>query len=190
MKSITFSDVENTDDLNEDIKAFSATVNISEAQSASNGGIRFELVLEYEGSNDIAIHNPLYFVQYVLKGSDASKSFKGVKPPIPLINRKVPIDESTDLNFDILRITKNGADLNIKQQVNMPIVTFRKGDKQLYYLQISKHSDEQTGKPEKIPEGTYHMELLLSVVQSDTTQGDVQSRTFKVQEISVSFKKA
>lgn len=190
MKSIPFSDLDNTDHLNEDIKAFSATLNISESQSASNGGIRFELALRYEGTNDIAIHNPLYFVQYVLKGSDETKSFRGVKPPVPLINRKGPIDETTDFSFDILRITKNGEDLNIKEQANTPTVAFRKGDKQIYYLQISESPNQQTGKPEDLPEGTYHLELLFSIVGSETTGGDLQSRTLKVQDISVSFKKA
>lgn len=182
MKSIPFSDIDNSDDLNDDIRAFSASLNISETQSASNGGISFELVLQYEGASDMAIHNPLYFIHYVLKSSDETKSFTGVKPPIPLINRKGPIDETTDFDFDILRITKNGKDLNVKEQVNIPIVVFRKGDKQIYNLQIS-------GLTEELPEGTYHLELLFSIVGSETT-GAIQSRTLKVQDISVSFKKA
>ena len=188
MKSIRFSDIDNTDELNEDIKAFSATLNISEVQSFAKGGIRFELGLQYQGVNEIAIHNPLYFVQYVLKGSD--RSFTGEKPPILLINRKGPVDEKTDFSFDILRITKNGEDLNINQQVNLPTIPFRKGDNQIDYLQISKHTDRQTGNPQEIPEGTYHLELLFSVVGVGATDGDPQSRTLKVQEIAVSFKKA
>ena len=190
MKPIPFSDLDNTDDLNEDIKAFSATLNISQTQTAANGGIRFELALEYEGANNIDIHNPLYFVEYALKGSDDSRSFRGEKPPILLINRKGPIDENSDFSFDILRITKNGGDLNIKQQVNSPILGFKKGDQQIYYLQLSKHLNQQTGKAEKIPEGAYHLELLFSLVQSDTSDNDPHSRTLKVQDISVSLKEA
>src|SRR6476660_513123 len=169
-KSIPFSDLDNTGELNEEIKAFTATLNISQTQIAANGGIRFEVELEYVGINNIAIHNPLYFVQYVLKGSD--QSFSGAKPPVLLINRKGPIDEKTDFSFDILRITKNREDLNINQQVNLAIVDFKTGDRQTYYLQISKHTTRQTGTPEDIPEGTYHLELLFSLVESNATDGD------------------
>src|SRR6266849_7437542 len=108
MKTINFSDLKNTDCVNKNITAFSAILNISEMQSASNGGINFELGLQYEGTNDIAVYNPIYFVQYILKGSDKAQLFNGGKPPIPLINRKRPIDETTDFNFNILKIKKNG----------------------------------------------------------------------------------
>jgi hypothetical protein len=163
-------------------------LNISETQSASQGGIIFELVLQYEGANDLAIHNPIYFVQYVLKGSDQTQMFKGGKPPIPLINRQGPIDETTDFNFDILGITKNGEHLNIREQVNKPIITFQKSDKQSYYLRISRIVNQQTRPSEVIPEGKYHLELILSIVASDSTSDAVQSRTLRVEDVSFSFK--
>ena len=187
MKTINFSDLKNTDCVNKNITAFSAILNISEMQSASNGGINFELGLQYEGTNDIAVYNPIYFVQYILKGSDKAQLFNGGKPPIPLINRKRPIDETTDFNFNILKIKKNGENLNIGEQVNMPTIHFQRGDKLSYYLQISKYLNQQTRQPEDVPEGLYHIELLFSIIEADTTGSSLQSRTLKVQDISISF---
>lgn len=189
MKTVNFFDLKNTDHLDKDIAAFSAAVNIPEIQSAASGGINLEFALQYEGINSISIHNPIYFLQYILKGTDKAQLFNGGKPPIPLINRQGPIDEINDFNFDILRITKNKEDLNIRDQVNMPIVTFQKGDRQSYSLQISKYVNQQTRQSEDIPEGTYHLELLLSIVGSDAADGAPPSRTLKAQDISFSFKK-
>src|SRR5262245_55724429 len=170
MKTINFSDLNNTGGVNSNIAAFSASVNISETQSASSGGISFELSLQYEGTNDIAVHNPIYFVQYILKGRDKAQLFNGGKPPIPLINRKGPIDETTDFNFNILKIEKNGQNLNIREQVNMPTIQFQRGDKLSYYLQIpKKHLDQQTRESEDLPEGLYDIELLFSIIEADTT---------------------
>src|SRR5262245_57335547 len=189
MKTIYFSDLKTADQISGDISAFSAILNIPETQSASQGGINFELCLQYEGANDIAIHNPIYFVQYILKGSDQTQIFKGGKPPIPLINRKGTIDEATDFNFDILGITRNGEKLNVREQVNKSIVTFQKSDKQSYNLRISRIVNQQTRSPEVIPEGTYHLELLLSIVASDSTSDAVHSRTLRVEDVSFSYKK-
>ncbi|MGH8685593.1 MAG: hypothetical protein ACREUM_09620 [Nitrosospira sp.] len=189
MKTINFFDLKNTDHLNKDIAAFSAVVNISEIQSAASGGINLEFSLQYEGTNNISIHNPIYFIQYILKGTDKAQLFNGGKPPILLINRQGPIDETNDFNFDILRITKNRENLNIRDQVNMPIITFQKGDRQSYSLQISKYVNQQTRQPGDIPEGTYHLELLLSIVGSDAADGARSSRTLKAQDISFSYKK-
>jgi hypothetical protein len=188
MKTINFSDVKITDGVNENISAFSAILNISELQSVSNGGINFELGLQYSGTSGVAIHNPIYFIQYILKGSDKTQ-FSGGKPPIPLINRKGPIDEMSDFNFNILEIKKNGENLNISEQVNMPTIHFQRGDKLSYHLQISKYLNQQTRKPEDVPEGRYHIELLFSIIGADKTEGSLQSRTLKVQDISFSFVK-
>src|SRR5262245_47343223 len=184
MKTINFSDLNNTDRANNNIAAFSASVNISETQSASSGGISFELSLQYEGTNDIAVHNPIYFVQYILKGSDKAQLFNGGKPPIPLINRKGPIDDTTDFNLNNLKIEKNGESMNIGKQLNMPTIHFQRGDKLSYYLQISKYLDQQTRQPKDVPEGIYYLELLFSIVEADTTGGSLQSRTLKVEDIS------
>ncbi|MBA4142843.1 MAG: hypothetical protein H0X43_07520 [Nitrosospira sp.] len=90
-----------------DIIAFSAMLTIAEKQSPLNGGINFELSLQYEGAgNSIEIHNPLYSLQYILTGSDKTQQLKGGKPPIPLINRQGPISANTDFNFNILGIKK------------------------------------------------------------------------------------
>ena len=187
MTTINCSDLKNTDGVNKNIAAFSASVNISETQSASSGGISFELDLQYEGTNDIAVHNPIYFVQYILKGSDKAQLFNGGKPPIPLINRKGPIDETADFNFDILKIEKNGRSLNIREQVNLPTIQFQRGDTLRYYLQISRYLNQQTRQSEDLPEGRYHMELLFSIIEADTTESSRQSRTLKAENISVSF---
>jgi hypothetical protein len=188
-KTIRLSDLKSVDSLDKELSKFSLFLNISEVQSAANGGINFELGMQYEGANDSAIHNPIYFLQYVLKGSDKTLLYKGGKPPIPLINRQGPIDETTDFNFDILRITRNGEDLNIREEVNRPIVTFQNGDKRSYDLQISRLLNQQTRHPEDIPEGTCHLELLLSLVKSDTTGGAVQNRTLGAQDVSFLFEK-
>jgi len=187
MTTINCSDLKNTDGVNKNIAAFSASVNISETQSASSGGISFELGLRYEGTNDIAVHNPIYFVQYILKGGDKAQLFNGGKPPIPLINRKGPIDETADFNFNILKIEKNGRNLSIREQVNMPTIQFQRGDRLGYYLQISKYLNQQTRQSEDVPEGLYHMELLFSIIDADTTESSPQSRTLKAEDISVSF---
>jgi hypothetical protein len=188
VKTISFSDVTDAGHLSKDMRAFAATLNISEAQSALDGGITFELGLQYEGDKDLAVHNPIYYVQYVLKGSDPARTFTGVKPPIPLLNRKGPIDETSDFNFDILGITKNGEDLNVREEVNKPIVTFRKGDRQSYRLRISQFVNQQSGRPEDLPAGTYHVELLLSLIASDATGDAAESRTLRVPYVPVSLK--
>jgi hypothetical protein len=184
-KTINFSDASNADHLSEEMSAFSATLTIAEAQPASNGGIIFELGLRYEGADGLAVHNPIYYAQSVLKGSDRTQTFKGGKPPIPLVNRKGPIDETTDFNFDILGITKNGEDLNVRDEVNRPTVTFHKGDRRSYRLRISRYMNQQTASTEDIPEGAYHLELLLSLVAGDAAQ----SRMLRVPDVSVSFKR-
>lgn len=189
MKIVNFYDVKDSEKLDSDITAFSASLSFLEIQPISNNGINFKLDLQYEGSNDIAIHNPIYFVQYTLKGSDTTQQFIGGKPPILLINRQGTIDEVTDFNFDILQITKNSESLNIREYVNMPSITFHKDDQYSYDLQISKYQNQQTKQFENIPEGTYHLDLNLSIVESDATSSTLQSRTLRLQEIYFSVKK-
>lgn len=189
MKIVKFYDVKDSEKLDSDITAFSASLSFLEIQPISNNGINFKLDLQYEGSNDIAIHNPIYFVQYTLKGSDTTQQFIGGKPPILLINRQGTIDEVTDFNFDILQITKNSESLNIREYVNMPSITFHKDDQYSYDLQISKYQNQQTKQFENIPEGTYHLDLNLSIVESDATSSTHQSRTLRLQEIYFSVKK-
>ncbi len=187
-KIISFFDVNKTDHLTNDMTAFSAVLTIAEIQSVSNGGIDFGLSLQYEGANRIEIHNPIYFFQTILSGRDKTQLFNGGKPPIPLINRKGPINEATDFNFNILAIKKNGDSLNIHEQINLPSIPFQKGDEQSYYLQISKYLNQQTKQLEDIPQGIYHLEILFSIIGADSTEGDLQNRTLKVQDISVSFR--
>jgi len=187
MTTINFSDLKNTDGVNKNIAAFAASLDISETQSVSSGGISFELSLQYEGTKGIAVHNPIYFVQYTLKGSDKAQLFNGGKPSIPLINRKGPIDETSDFNFNVLKIEKNGRNLNIREQANMPTIQFQRGDKLSYYLQISQYLNQQTRQYEDLPEGVYRLELLFSIIEADTTEGSPQSRTLKVADVSVSF---
>lgn len=188
MKIISFSDTKKTDYFIKDISTFLAEIAIAEIQFVSNGGIDFEISLLYEGTNNIVIHNPIYFFQYILSGRDKAQLFKGGKPPIPLVNRMLPISEATDFNFNILAIKKNGDCLNIHEQVNMPSISFQKGDKQSYLLQISKFLNQQTKQLEDIPQGTYHLELLFSIIGLETTEGDLQSRTLEVKNISVLFR--
>jgi hypothetical protein len=181
MKTISFSDLKDTAQLDKNIRAFSAVLDFSETQSAADRGISFAIVLEYEGADAIAIHNPLYFLQYVLKGSDKTQQFKGKKAPIPLINRQGPLDETTDFNFDILGILKNGTALTVRDEVNRPTVSFQKGDKQNYRLKISPPTENWSG-------GDYYLDLLLSIVGSDSSGGAPQSRTLGVQDVAISIK--
>ncbi|WP_143053069.1 hypothetical protein [Nitrosovibrio tenuis] len=189
MKTISFFDLKSIDHLGKDIAAFSAMLNIAEVQAVSNGGINLELSLRYEGTDSIEIHNPLYFVQYILAGSDKTQLFNNTKPPIPLINRQGPIDPNIDFSFNILGIQKNGENQNIHEQVNVPTLTFNKSDRQSYFLQISKYLNQRTRQPEDIPEGIYQLEVIFSIINAGKGANGPQSRTLKAQDISIRLQK-
>lgn len=190
-KTIRFFDLKNIDHLEKDIASFSATLSVAETQRASNGGINFELSLRYEAPGKIEIHNPLYFIQYSLTGSDKTRLFNNRKPPIPLIHRQRPIDAATDFSFNILKIEKDGGNLNIQEQVRMPTLAFTQGDEQRYFLKISKFINEGTRQPEDIPGGNYHLEVVFSIIKASIdgkTTENPQSRTLKAQDIAVLYK--
>jgi hypothetical protein len=191
IKTVRFFDLKNVDRLDKDIASFSAILNVAEAQYASNGGINFELSLRYAAPVRIEIHNPLYFIQYSLTGSDKTRLFNNRKPPIPLIHRQGPIDATADFSFSILKIEKGGESLNIQEQVNMPTLAFTQSGEQRYFLQISKFINEGTRQPEDIPGGNYHLEVVFSIIKASIdgkTTENPQSRTLKAQDIAVLYK--
>lgn len=191
IKSVQFSDTRPVDALNADLAGFSAILNVAEAQPVSNGGINFDLSLRYHSTHEVEIHNPLYFIQYHLTGSNKHQQFDNKKPPIPLIHRQGKIDPAADFSFQILAITKNGQSLDIKEQVNTPTLVFTQGDDQTYFLQISKFTDEKTRQSEGIPEGKYHLEIAFSIVKagiSDKATETPESRMLKAQENVVLYK--
>jgi hypothetical protein len=191
IKTVRFFDLKDVDRLDRDIASFSATLNVAEAQYASNGGINFELSLRYVGSARIEIHNPLYFIQYSLTGSDKTQLFNNRKPPIPLIHRQGPIDATADFSFSILKIEKDGENLNIQEQVNMPTLAFTQSGEQRYFLQISKFINEGTRQPEDIPAGKYHLEVVFSIIKASIngkTTENPQSRTLKAPDIAILYK--
>lgn len=185
VKTLRFFDVENTDHLDNDILAFSAILNIAEAQLSSNGGINFELILEYGGNNSVAIHNPLYFIQYSLADSNKTRLFNNRKPPILLIHRQGPLDATSDFSFEIVGIRKDGQNLNIEEQANAPTLAFSRSDKQRYFLKVSGFINEQTRQREDIPEGKYQLEVTFSIVEAGSNG---KSRTLKAQDIAISIK--
>lgn len=191
IKNVQFSDIRPAETSNADLAGFSAILKIAEAQPVSPRGISFELSLQYNGINRVEIHNPLYFVQYNLTGSDKTQRFDNKKPPIPLVHRQGKIDPATDFSFQILAITRNGQSLDIKEQVNMPILAFTEGDTQKYSLQISRFTDEKTRQSEEIPEGKYHLEIAFSIVEasiSSKTTEIPESRMLKAEESVVLYK--
>src|SRR5690242_7238438 len=186
IKSVQFRDIGTDDRSNGDIAAFSAILIVAGAQPASNGGINLDLSLKYQGTHKVEIHNPLYFIQYHLTGSDKTQRFDNKKPPIPLVHRQGKIDPATDFSFQILAITKNGQNLDTPEQVNAPTVAFTQGDDQKYFLQISKFTDEKTQRAEELPEGEYHLEIAFSIVNAGISSKTIEtpeSRTLKAQEI-------
>jgi hypothetical protein len=190
-KTVRFFDLKNIDRLDKDIASFSAILSVAGSQYASNGGINFELSLRYEAPGRIEIHNPLYFIQYSLTGSDKTRLFNNRKPPIPLIHRQGPIAADSDFSFSILKIEKDGKNLNIQEQANMPTLAFVNGDEQTYLLQISKFINEESREPKDIPAGNYHLEVVFSIIKASIdgkTTENPQSRTLKAQDIVVLYK--
>jgi hypothetical protein len=146
--------------------------------------------LQYNGVKKVEIHNPIYFIQYHLTGSDKGQRFDNKKPPIPLVHLQGKIDAGADFSFQILAITRNGQDLDIQEQVNTSIVAFTHGGDQRYFLQISKFTDEKTRRSEGIPEGKYRLEIVFSIVKagiSGKTAETPESRTLKA-ETTVLYK--
>jgi len=189
-ETVRFFDLKNIDRLDKDIASFLAILSVAGSQYASNGGINFELSLRSEAPRKIEIHNPLYFIQYSLTGSDKTRLFNNRKPPIPLIHRQRPIDAATDFSFNILKIEKDGRNLNIQEQARMPTLAFTQGDEQRYFLQISKFIDEETRQAEDIPAGKYHLEVVFSIIKAidGKTTENPQSRTLKAQDIVILYK--
>lgn len=185
--NLKFFDIDQDSDSIRETKYFSVFGMLSEVQSASQGGIEIKIIFKYEGENEIAIHNPLYFFQHFLSDHNQDILETNIYPSILLINKIGPIDEK-NFNFSILKIERNKEELSIGKQLNEPTLTFQKGMEQNYVIQIAEYINPQTKQIEKLPIGEYTLEFLVSIVTLEKSDGEPVSRTLKTEEVKISLK--
>lgn len=183
VEEVDFSDVDKNTVPGNNLNAYKARVRYS-AQQHSLEGISFELELTYSGEEASSIHNPLYYIQYLIK-LNGEYLRTNRKAPIPLINRKEPIQFNDDFNFKISGIYLNGKQLDLDTAVNSSIIDFSNNDKILFDLRISEYVNLENGQLMSLQSGIYELEILFSIIGSSHEIDDVQTRTLKAQHISI-----
>lgn len=190
MTNQIFHDVEaNTSNLQR-LAGFTVSVKSRVDQTISSDGISCELGISYAGKKAVAIHNPLYFLQILVMDEKGFPLKLQRKPPIPLINRKIPFNPDEDFVFIITGISHNNKDANLAEETNKSDVIFQNGSRYTYNIKVEKYHDPNTDNLESFPKGEYSLEMLLSLVASDIpgASDETESRTLKVTDLKISLK--
>ena len=186
INELKFFDVDKNTTPNNKLSAYEALIRYSHIQQYSSDGVNFEFEIAYYGKETSSIHNPLYYFQYLMKLSGEYMKIDR-KAPIPLINRKAPIQVDDDFNFKLLGIYKNGESLDLDEVVNSSTIDFDNKDRIIFNLQISEYVNSENNQLMSLQPGTYKLELLFSIISSSNEMDNESTRTLKAQEIVITL---
>jgi hypothetical protein len=157
---IHFHNADENHSFSDEANPFSVLVRMSDRFPVFAGTFNLDFILKYDGVKQVAIYNPLYFLQYMVQFNDVYLKTDR-KAPIPLINSKSGIN-ADDFNFDILKIEENGNEINIKNEVRKFSIEVNKGDSISYSLRIPGYV--QAGNLVTFRPGVYQLTFLFSAV--------------------------
>lgn len=181
---VRFANVDTKPALNSRIGAFDALIRFSEIQQASSAGLNFEFEIHYKGDVSCSISNPIYYLLYLIKCNGKYLSTIS-KAPIPLVNRRGSIDFNEDFNFDFVKVSRNDIAVDIKEEVNSPIIHFKKNEYINYSLQIPKVINPITKELMAMQPDLYELEFTFSLIDTTNSIDDRQFRTLKANNIAI-----